>query len=232
GRGPVRPDRGRIVADLERLHFVGARAARMARHALWRSQLPRRHDRDHRGRRRSGRADGILLGQLQRLHFVDSRVAAVTRDLRQVFALAGAFKQGDLAVGGTADDRLRDESRRAILATTVGQIRRTPLVEDGVSDALERTRDRRFDGDLDALTIARVRDTLLGAGLVAWAERHPDALPSEAIAAVAKVMTGAELSSVSRALFNPLGDGEVAIGSPAPFGFRPPPRTSPGDGEA
>jgi len=154
----------------------------------------------------------------------------VTRDLRQVFALAGAFKQGDLAVGGTADDRLRDEARRALLATTVGQIRRTPLVEDGVSDALERTRDRRFDGDLDALTIARVRDTLLGPGLVAWAEQHRDALPSDAIAAAAKVMTAAELSSVSRALFNPLGDGEVAIGSPRHFGSRIQPN-SPGDDE-
>src|SRR4029079_10141379 len=232
GRGPVRPGRGRIVAHVERLHFVGARPAGMARHALWRSQIARRHDTDTRGRRRSRRADGILLRQLQRLHFVDSRVAAVTRDLRQVFPLARGFEEGDLAVGGTADDRLRDEARRALLATTVGQIRRTPLVEDGVSDALERTRDRRFDGDLDALTVARVRDTLLGPGLVAWAERHRDALPSEAIAAVAKVMPGAELSSVSRALFNPLGDGEVAIGSPRHFGDQHPPRTSPGDGEA
>jgi len=154
----------------------------------------------------------------------------VTRDLRQVFALAGAFKQGDLAVGGTADDRLRDEARRALLATTVGQIRRTPLVEDGVSDALERTRDRRFDGDLDALTIARVRDTLLGPGLVAWAEQHRDALPSDAIAAAAKVMTAAELSSVSRALFNPLGDGQAAIGTPRHFGSRIQPN-SPGDDE-
>ena len=154
----------------------------------------------------------------------------MTRDLRQVFALAGAFKQGDLAVGGTADDRLRDEARRALLATTVGQIRRTPLVEDGVSDALERTRDRRFDGDLDALTIARVRDTLLGPGLVAWAEQHRDALPSDAIAAAAKVMTAAELSSVSRALFNPLGDGQAAIGTPRHFGSRIQPN-SPGDDE-
>jgi ethanolamine ammonia-lyase large subunit len=157
----------------------------------------------------------------------------VTRDLRQVFALAGAFKEGDLAVGGTADDRLRDEARRALLATTVGEIRRTPLVDDGVSEALEQTRDRRFDGDLDALTIGRVRDTLLGRGGAAWAARHRDALPSEAIAAAAKVMTGAELSSVSRALFNalgPLDTDDVAIGSPRHFGSRIQPN-SPGDDE-
>ena len=157
----------------------------------------------------------------------------MTRDLRQVFALAGAFKEGDLAVGGTADDRLRDAARGALLATTIGEIRRTPLVDDGVSEALEQTRDRRFDGDLDALTIARVRDTLLGRGGAAWAARHRDALPSEAIAAAAKVMTGAELSSVSRALFNalgPLDNDDVAIGSPRHFGSRIQPN-SPGDDE-
>ena len=156
----------------------------------------------------------------------------MTRELRQVFALASAFKEGDLAVGGTADDRLRDDARGALLATTIGEIRRTRLVDDVVSEALERTRDRRFDGDLDPLTIARLRDTLLGTGGAAWAARHRDALPSEAIAAAAKVMSGPELSSVSRALFNSLGplDNDVAIASPGHFGSRIQPN-SPGDDE-
>src|SRR6186997_1949490 len=90
------------------------------------------------------------------------------RELRRVFTLASAFKEGDLAAGGTTDDRLRDEARRALLATTVGEIRRTPLV--------------------------------------------------------------AELSSVARALFNPLDGSGVSIGSSRHFGSRIQPN-SPGDDE-
>src|SRR2546428_8919216 len=117
------------------------------------------------------------------------------QDLRRVFTLANAFKEGDLAVDGTTDDRVREEARRVLLATTVGDIRRAVLVDDGVTAALERSRDRRLDGDLDAFTIARVKAILLGAGAAAWARRHRDALASEAIAAVVKVMTNDELSS-------------------------------------
>jgi hypothetical protein len=38
-------------------------------------------------------------------------------ELRRRLALASAFKEGDLAVGGTADDRLREDARRLLLAT-------------------------------------------------------------------------------------------------------------------
>ena len=58
-----------------------------------------------------------------------------------------------------------------------------------------RTRDRRFDDDLDTLTIAQAKAVLLGPRAAAWARRHGDALASEAIAALAKVMTNDELSS-------------------------------------
>ena len=152
------------------------------------------------------------------------------KELRRVFTLANAFKEGDLAVGGTTDDRLREEARRALRATTVGDIRRTALVDDGVTAALERSRDRLLDDDLDALTIARVKAILLGPAATAWARKHRDALASEAIAAVVKVMTNDELSSVARALFNPLEGGLVAIGAPQHFGSRIQPN-SPGDDE-
>ncbi len=151
-------------------------------------------------------------------------------ELRQVLALANAFKEGDLAVGGTADDVLRGEARRALLALSLGAIRRTALVDDGVSAALARSRDRRFDRELDGLTLARVTAILLGPDGAAWARRHAGALSSEAIAAVVKVLTNDELSVVARAVFNPLpGDG-VAIGAPLHFGSRIQPN-SPGDDE-
>jgi len=84
------------------------------------------------------------------------------QELRRTFTLASAFKQGDLAVGGTADDRLREDARQALLATTVGDIRRAPPIDDGVTAALDRSRDRRADPELDPMTIARLKEALAG----------------------------------------------------------------------
>jgi ethanolamine ammonia-lyase large subunit len=150
--------------------------------------------------------------------------------LRRIFALANAFKEGDMSVGGTADDRVRDEARRELLGQTVGQIRRTPLIDDGVSSALQRSRDRRFDNDLDSLTLGGLKAILLGSTAAQWARKHQDALASEVVAALVKVMTDDELSSVARTLFNPLDGAGVAIGAPRHFGSRIQPN-SPGDDE-
>ena len=107
----------------------------------------------------------------------------------RAFALANAFKEGDLAVGGTRDDLLRAEAKRELLAMRVADIRLSVFVDDGVSAALERGRDRGRDGGLDSLTMARIKETLLGESGPEWARTHRDAMPSEVIAAIAKVMT-------------------------------------------
>ena len=149
-------------------------------------------------------------------------------ELRRAFTLANPFKEGDLAVGGTTSDQAARHRARALLATTVGDIRRAVLVDDGVTAALDRSRDRQHDGDLDPLTIARLKDLLLSPRAAAWARRHADALASEVIAALVKVMTNDELSSVACALFNPLDGDGVAVGAPRHFGSRIQPN-SPGD---
>jgi ethanolamine ammonia-lyase large subunit len=153
-----------------------------------------------------------------------------SRALRQIFTLANAFKEGDLAVGGTRDDRVREEARQALRAVTVGEIRQTEFIEDDVTIVLDRLRDRRFDGDLDPLTVTQLRSALLGPGAAAWARRHRDALPSEVIAAAVKVMTSEELSLVARTLFNSHEGEGVTIGSPHHFGSRIQPN-SPGDND-
>jgi ethanolamine ammonia-lyase large subunit len=153
-----------------------------------------------------------------------------SRALRQIFTLANAFKEGDLAVGGTRDHRVREDARQALHAVTVGEIRRVAIVDDDVTGVLAKSRDRRFDGDLDPLTVGALKSALLGPGAAAWAQRHRDALASEAIAAAVKVMTSDELSLAARTLFNPHpGDG-VTIGSPHHFGSRIQPN-SPGDND-
>ena len=83
---------------------------------------------------------------------------------RRLFVLANAFKEGDMAVGGTTDDRIRQDARRQLLATTIGDIRRTVFVGDALSEALERSRDRRADSDLDALTVSRLKRHAARAG--------------------------------------------------------------------
>jgi ethanolamine ammonia-lyase large subunit len=152
------------------------------------------------------------------------------RELRQCLALASAFKHGDLAVGGTEDDEVRSEARRALSAITIGEIHRTTLIDDGVTAALDRSRDASFDHELDSITVGRLKNILLGQGADAWTCKYRDALKSEVIAAVVKVMSNDELSVVARALFNPLAGPGVAIGAPQHFGSRIQPN-SPGDDE-
>ena len=147
-----------------------------------------------------------------------------------MLVLANAFKEGDVALGGTRDDRLRDEARSALAATTAVAFRQTPLVDDGVTAALAGSRERRYDSELDGLTIGAIKAILLGPHAARWAGTYADALGSEAIAAVVKVMTDGELSAVARTLFRPLGDGPVAIGGPGHFGSRIQPNSA-GDDE-
>ena len=150
--------------------------------------------------------------------------------LRGTLALASAFKEGDLLVGGTRDDRIRQDARRALLATSLRAIRTTPLVDDGVTDALARSLDGPIASEIDRLTIADVRKHLLGAGATSWIARHRRGLTSEAIAACAKVLTDDELAFVGRRMFNALPGSDVAVGSPRHFGSRIQPN-SPGDDE-
>jgi ethanolamine ammonia-lyase large subunit len=148
-------------------------------------------------------------------------------DLRRLFTLANAFKEGDLLVGGTRDDVVREAARRELLHTRVGDIRRTAFIEDQVSEALETTRDRRHDAALDPLTIGELKQTVLGRQGTAWVCAHQQALGSEVIAALGKVMTSEELASLARRLFNPLPNG---VGADGHFGSRIQPN-SPGDDE-
>ena len=153
-------------------------------------------------------------------------------DWRLTFALANAFKEGDLAVGGTHDDYVRTEARRAILGTSLRTIRSNTLVDDGVSEVLARSVDRDTADVLDLLTVGDVKARLLGADGSAWLMRYQRGLTSETIAACAKVMSDEELAFVCARVFNPLpapGNG-IAVGSPTHFGSRIQPN-SPGDDE-
>src|SRR5205823_1313177 len=158
---------------------------------------------------------------------------------RRTFVLANEFKEGDLLVGGADDARLRTEARRSIEALRIGDVVPAAFLDDDLAGALERSLDAQALADISALTIADLKQILLGPNGASWIGRYRSGLRSEAIAAVTKVMTEGELSTVARAVFNPAAarlkgsrsiDAEITVGSPRHFGSRIQPN-SPGDDE-
>ena len=152
------------------------------------------------------------------------------QDLLQTFVLANEFKEGDLLVGGTRDERVRRDARAVVGTLRLGEIQRTVFVEDGVTEALARSLDSQLAGEISHLTINDLKRILTNPECAVWARRYRAGLTSEAMAGVVKVMTNEELSSVAQSLFNPLPGRGVTIGSSRHFGSRIQPN-SPGDDE-
>src|SRR5262249_1297231 len=146
------------------------------------------------------------------------------------FTLANEFKEGDLPLGGTRDDKERAEARRELSRITVGQIARTIFVEDAISAALSAALDRRLLNDIAGLTLDYIKQAILSSDGPAWIANYRAALSSEVIAGVAKIMTDDELGRVCRAVFNPLPGNGISIGARGHFGSRIQPN-SPGDDE-
>ena len=150
--------------------------------------------------------------------------------MKQLLTLANRFKEGDLPVGGTDDERMSQDARARLASLRIGDLTRTELIDDGVTDALERALDHKLAGDLRNLTAADVKNALLGPDAQRWAGQYRDGLSSEAIAAVVKIMTDDELSKVACSLFNPFAGAGTAIGAPGHFVSRIQPNSQ-GDDE-
>src|SRR5574341_1435980 len=100
------------------------------------------------------------------------------QELLTTFVLANAFKEGDLALGGTRDEQVRTDAQQALAALRVQDIMATPCVDDGVSDALYRALDPALVHDLAHLTVAEVRRSLLSSRGARWAQHYRDGLAS------------------------------------------------------
>src|SRR5262249_20382154 len=94
------------------------------------------------------------------------------QELLTTLVLANAFKEGDLALGGTRDEQVRANARQALVALRVRDIMATPCVDDGVSDALYRTLNPTLVRDIEHLTMAEVRRILLGSRGAQWAQHY------------------------------------------------------------
>jgi ethanolamine ammonia-lyase large subunit len=152
------------------------------------------------------------------------------RELLRTFVLANEFKEGDLLVGGTRDESVRASARASLGALTLGALAANALVEDGVSEALADSLDRRLAAEISSLNVGELKAVLLSGKGAAWVRRYAEGISSEAIAAVVKLMTNDELSIVACKLFNPLPGEGLRVGSPRHFGSRIQPN-SPGDDE-
>src|SRR5919106_242885 len=156
------------------------------------------------------------------------------QELLQAFVLANAFKEGDLCVGGTRDEKLRAEARQVVASLPLKTIAENlPVAEDGVSEALARS--AKLPSAVADLTLGRLKQILLGPEGARWAQRYSERLSSEMIAGIVKLMTNAELAALARTLFNPLpataaDETLIPVGSPRHFGSRIQPN-SPGDDE-
>ncbi len=152
------------------------------------------------------------------------------QELLKLFALANEFKEGDLLVGGTKDEAVRKDARLVLSGLSIREISKISFVEDGVSEALDRSLDRKLFSEILDLTIFQLKSILLGSGGSAWAHQYMNGLKSEVIAAVVKVMTNDELALVAQSIFNPISEKGITIGSEYHFGSRIQPN-SPGDEE-
>lgn len=146
----------------------------------------------------------------------------IRQELLSTLALASEFKEGDLSVGGTADEQLRAEARRKLANLRLGEIAKSVSVEDEFSELLARSLNRTLLLELTSLHIGSVRRMLLSGGGEMWWQRYRDALSPESIAAVVKLMTNDELATITNTFFSPLPDsanGEaVTVGSPNHLG--------------
>ena len=146
------------------------------------------------------------------------------QELLQTLALANEFKEGDLYTGGTQDEQTRAEARRLLSALRLGDLARTALVEDALSECLARSVHKILSREIATLTVAAVKRFLLSSNAVMWWQTYHDGLSSEAIAAVVKTMTNDELSTVSRKFFHPVSNsaagGSIVVGSPQHLGSR------------
>ncbi|MGH8582387.1 MAG: ethanolamine ammonia-lyase subunit EutB [Gammaproteobacteria bacterium] len=156
------------------------------------------------------------------------------QDLREILIGANEPKEGDLPLGGSWEPAVRLAARRELVSLTLRELATTPLVEDAMSELLLRSRPA-LPAEAAGLTIGVLKDILLGPKGAAWAAAHAETLPSEATAALVKVMNNSELSRVALGLHNPLqaagrDSGALTIGAPGHLGSRIQPN-SPGDDE-
>jgi len=128
---------------------------------------------------------------------------------KQVLGAANEFKEGDEIVGvAAADQRSRENARRLLSHTRLGDLDRHPPLRDGLFDLLTQTRDAEAARPAAEMTLGELRHFLLTRDEAAIkALMH--GLSSDVIGCVVKLMTNDELIAVGAKVFNPLPGSQI-----------------------
>jgi ethanolamine ammonia-lyase large subunit len=126
-----------------------------------------------------------------------------TPALRTAFGHANAFKEGDAAIGVAApDEAARTRARGELAAMKVGALDSRQFVADEVSDAIMESLDPAAKQKVAGWTVGELKAFCLDKS-EAEIKAIRDGLTSEAIAAVAKLMTDDELVRAAAKIYNP-----------------------------
>jgi ethanolamine ammonia-lyase large subunit len=152
--------------------------------------------------------------------------------LISLFVKANFFKEGDMLVGGTEDDTVRELARSQLSDLKISTITENIFVEDRITEVLLGSIDRGLYKEISGLRLSELKAILLDEKGDDWIKKYSEALTSEVIAGVVKIMTDDELSQVSLKIYNTntnsVFSNEITVGSRFHFGSRIQPN-SPGD---
>lgn len=128
---------------------------------------------------------------------------------KAVIGAANEYKEGDDALGISADNDTSRANARTLLGNTlVGDLADRPMLEDAVYDLILETTDAAALEGARGMTMAELKALLL--------EKSEDeikavmvGLPSDIIGMVVKLMSNDELTKVGQTVFNPLPGSNI-----------------------
>src|SRR6476619_1620058 len=97
--------------------------------------------------------------------------------LKQLLILSNPFKEGDVPLGAVDDDKIKAEARKELGAVKIREMRKSPVVGDALSEAIDKSLDPILTESLAHITIANLKRILLSRTALPWIERHRDGLP-------------------------------------------------------
>jgi ethanolamine ammonia-lyase large subunit len=128
---------------------------------------------------------------------------------KQLLGAANAFKEGDEIVGvAAADEASRRHARTLLSNTLVREIDAHPLINDSLTDLLQRDLDASASAETAGMTFGELRRFLLDRDEGEIKAIMPG-LSSAAIGCAVKLMSDPELIAVGSKVFNPLPGSRV-----------------------
>lgn len=126
----------------------------------------------------------------------------VFADLRELFGRANEPKSGDQLAGVAARSERERVAAKIVLAdVSVAEILDNPMIDDDVTELIDRDRDKELGATIRGLTVGELREAILAPDFVdTWAGGMARAINPEIAAAVAKIMGARDLISASAPL--------------------------------